>query len=566
MASQGKTFIADPILLRAFDPSLLRAFDPILLGVFTLLVAIVAAIIMANVPSRKLMDKTIVFSMRHVNSKNSVEEWRSPGVLSEGASEALVMQLPPAKSARIRGETDQSYVSSLIEDLMWAVTELRGPHQISMKQAEDWAIFLHGTLTDERRAYHGIAHVFKIAAGASPIQLLAAFFRDVISYYVDVSTGLDPRRTELLKGVFEPGTFILSKDMTDPRDACIVHIFGYPLGMDLAPHLDGYVGLDIFVSALLAARLMKDALTLSHVVQLAACLEATIPFRKTAVGQDTPLEVLYKRVQSCNQLYGTDFSEQEIIVTVQQATDSHNRSCGNMATEDLAEFLDHTWRLLPEQHESLRQHALYTLTDYYTAIQSMAQLTKGLEPSSVFVSYKGVPSANELQRFHTRLQSNSSIAQHYIQARLFSVAVVSALACLTGGDDAPKAFFFGDLPTFHRQSTALGDGLVQARDDEEETNENQVYYLLLTGKGMSDFKFDARKAPLAAFLLRELGFEAMTRALTQCEVPMTQESSWTLLRGLPRTVVEQVGNELARVALSRKKWIDRFLEDLKKEE
>jgi hypothetical protein len=508
---------------------------------------------------------TSIFSMQQVNSKNTVQEWRSLGALSEGASEVLVKQLPSAKSDRIRGE-DQSYVCSLIEDLLWAGTELRGPDQVSMKQAEEWAIFLHGTLTDEKRAYHGIAHVFKIAAGASPIQLLAAFFRDVISYYVDISTGLDPRRTEILKGVFEPGTFILSKELTDPRDACIVHIFGYPSGMDLAPHLKAYDGLDIFVSALLACRLMKDALTLSHVVQLAACLEATIPFRKTAVGQDTPLEVLYKRLHSCNQLYGTEFSEQQISETVQQAADFHNRSFGNMASKDLAEFVDHTWRLLPEQHESLRQHALYTLTDYYKAIQSMAQLTKTFEPSSVFVSYKGVPSDKELERFHTRLESNSSIAQHYIQARLFSVAVVSALACLTGGDHAPKSFFFGDLPSFHRQSTVLGDGLIQEKDDEEESNDNQVYYLLLTGDRLSEYGFDARKAPLAAFLYRALGLEAIMRALTQCEVPMTDESSWTLLRGLPRVVIEQVGNEVARVALSRKQSIDHFLDDLEKEE
>lgn len=81
---------------------------------------------------------------------------------------------------------------------------------------------------------------------------------------------------------------------------------------------------------------------------------------------------------------------------------------------------------------------------------------------------------------------------------------------------------------------------------------------------MSDTSCDTKSAPLAAYLYRELGATAIKEALKHCgKVPMTDESAWTLLRDcLPRTVVEQAARELARVAISRRGAIDKFLQEL----
>ena len=80
---------------------------------------------------------------------------------------------------------------------------------------------------------------------------------------------------------------------------------------------------------------------------------------------------------------------------------------------------------------------------------------------------------------------------------------------------------------------------------------------------MSETSFDTRHAPLAAFLHRKLGPEGVADALEHCDVSMTTEQAWALLRThLPRDVVIQAGNEVGRVAVSRQRWIDRVLSEL----
>lgn len=131
----------------------------------------------------------------------------------------------------------------------------------------------------------------------------------------------------------------------------------------------------------------------------AAEMEATIPFRKT-IDALPPMDRLFERLQTVKSMTRTLLKkkghavEKEqhpgVVHTIQQAADLHNRSVGNMASKDFAEFMDHTWT-------PLRPHVLYTLADYYKAIESMVKLTAGLPPNVVFVSFQGLRSPREQQ-------------------------------------------------------------------------------------------------------------------------------------------------------------------------
>ena len=455
----------------------------------------------------------------------------------------------------------QSYISSIIEDLQWAFGEWTN-QTLDVTTAEDWAIFLHGILTRESRGYHGLQHVFVLCAGASPMQLLAAVFRDVISHYIDGGESLQgTRQMQLLEGVFEPNTLVLSKDLADPRDRLVIDIFGHKLGQDLAMHHGLHQGLDVFLSAMLANRLLKEHLALPYLAQLAACLETTVPFRKANEQGQTPLDLLFLRFVDCNQKYQLGLTEPQIIETLQQSADLHNRSVGNMVSDDLAEFLDHTWSLLPERHASLRRRALYTLAEYYQAIHSMVDVTEGLQPTNVYITFRGLPDEMEMNKFRMRLKRNLSISCVYLRARLFCVAVVSAFAYCSGGD-GPKSFFFGDLPSVDRQVTErLGDGLMAEQNEEEDRDKHDEVYDILRGDRISDKGFDTRAAPLAAYLYRELGKDVIFEALEYAEVPMTKESGLKLLKFLPKDVVCSVGTEVARVTVSRSKRIAHVLQE-----
>jgi len=516
----------------------------------------------------------------------------SSGVISVGASSDLVNRLKQNFKARQAPEDDvfrkQTYITSLIQDLTWAFVELGRP--VNVKKVEEWAIFLHEMLTRESRKYHSVAHVYEISAAATPLQFLAAAFRDVVSHYID---GGRPhlKQKELLDGVFDPAdSFVLNPKIdSDPRDLLVVTIFGFAPNSDLQAFQGLHNGLDVFLSAMLASRLLRDHLDLKLTAQLAACLEATIPFRKAQPKPDgsgmgpSPIDKLYQNLAKCNADFALGMSEQEVIETIQQAVDLRNRSVGNMVTDDLAEFLDHTWSLLPEQNVALRKSTLHTLTDYYCAVSSMVRLLLSIEPETVYGSFQGIPNESDTSRFRQMLTRNLKVALVYLRARLLSVAVVAAFAMITGGD-APKSFFFGDLPALHRESERLGDGLTlkippgDASDAAANQRYNVEVYDLLRGDRMAETGFDTRNAPFAAYIYEALGDKRVEKALDGhcCDCPGSEEvrechpscpfkddnACWALLRSLPYDLVCDLGTEVGRIAISRKKSIERILSKL----
>jgi hypothetical protein len=325
---------------------------------------------------------------------------------------------------------------------------------------------------------------------------------------------------------------------------------------------------------MVASHLLRETLSAKHVAQLAAVLEATVPFR-TAVDNLDPLERLYQRLAECNEQYHLSLSEKEMVETIRQGADLLNRSVANMATTDIAVFLGHTWSLMPEQHASLRQSSLLTLPEYYQAVYSMTKRITDMDPDTIFLSFRGLPAEEELQQFKVQTARNLDMAALYLRTRLFSTAVVTAFACLTGGMDVPMCFCFGDLPSVNRdQTTRLGDGLesvdLPADDGEEEMTcchqGRQIHrevYNVLRGNRMSETGFNSRNAPLAAYLYQELGNDMLMEALKKCSFPrMTEESSWELLRFLPRRIVCTVGEEVGKITVSRAAPIRRVLEKL----
>ena len=280
-----------------------------------------------------------------VNSRHSVREQRASGVISEGASEQLFKRQShqtDRRSCSVNSSLllsnsvehdvfDRSYIVALVEDLQWAFSELG--HQVPVAQAEDWAIFLHDSLTRESQGYHGIQHVFEICAGVSPIQFVAAVVRDVICFYSTSSSLGNPRQEELLRGVLVPGTLELATDLTDPRLCVVAHIFGHEPGTDLSAYQGLHQELDVFLSTMLASQLFEKTLPLPKLAKLATCLEATIPFRKPNDQGQTPIDHLFDRLVSCNERYELGLTESEMIDTVQQAADLHNRGVGNMVSD-----------------------------------------------------------------------------------------------------------------------------------------------------------------------------------------------------------------------------------------
>jgi len=211
---------------------------------------------------------------------------------------------------------------------------------------------------------------------------------------------------------------------------------------------------------------------------------------------------------------------------------------------------------LPEQNVALRQHTLFTVTEFHDAIQGMVQTVQTMQANndSVYSSFRGVPDPSETIVFQQKLSYNLYHASTYLQVRLLSAAVVSALASLTGGD-GPRSFFFGDPPSLNYESSKLGDGLhvVDADNAEESVKYDSKVLAVLQGHGMTATFFEAGSAPLSAYLYQVLGDAFLPGALEKCRMPFTNETALELLMFLPPPVFQAVAQEFSQFAVSRSK-------------
>jgi hypothetical protein len=231
------------------------------------------------------------------------------------------------------GDAPLCFIATLIEDFQWAFTDLgwrctedhsiRSHHHSTNKnnttssnnnnksikravlverklKVEKWAVFVDSSLTVEGRDYHGLAHVFEMTESASSIQMIAAAFRDVIRFSASVTKAkcknthsdnyvtnhtwkLTTQQQELLGDFISThpnnlSTLQISDKLSNPADLIICTIFGYKPGDVVKTDLPAFQKFDVFLSTIVAARLLQEPLSLAHVAQLAAVLRATIPF------------------------------------------------------------------------------------------------------------------------------------------------------------------------------------------------------------------------------------------------------------------------------------------------
>jgi hypothetical protein len=223
-------------------------------------------------------------------------------------------------------------------------------------------------------------------------------------------------------------------------------------------------GLNEFLSAVIAVRLLSDLLSVEQLAQIACCIEATIPFRPAdPLTGKTHMESLYDRMVSTAEKFKLndlllptnedDHDERrfsEIIKCIQRACILSNSDVGNFGTTDRCWFLDNTWSLLPETNESLRNQFVYSVQQFHHAMKKMYDFFGFLQPEVVFHQYQNVPNQDDLDRMIDECRKNLRFGKTYVAAKLLAMSLVAALAVLTGGDEAPLSLFTGDLASYSR--------------------------------------------------------------------------------------------------------------------
>jgi hypothetical protein len=391
---------------------------------------------------------------------------------------------------------------------------------------ERWGVALHQALASRAREFHTHDHALDLCRGADPIETIAALYHDTV--YVQVDLGVPEHFAEILSPLIrkeDAGWRVLPHAAVDPVAADVLKVFGRVADEVLTP----LTGLNELASAFVVVKEFEGVMARAQLLALSACIEATIPFR---VDQGGLLET---------RLVELGPSADEARTMVRRAVRLSNNDVGNFADADPARFLDNTWKLLPETNPSLHMASTYSVKEYRVALQKMEGFLSTLPPERVFRAWADEPSADEHTRRIANARTNISFAVRYLRCKLYSTAMVEALASESGGD-APVEFFMG----------GIGEGVRRIEQFlppmKTPSKSDLVLFELLAGGRVTASSFDMSPSPLATFLYAELGETALMTGVGQAR-------EWWSGKASPRQFLQRQPRETTRAIAEAAKHI-----------
>ena len=438
-------------------------------------------------------------------------------------------------------------INRFIQHLHAALEGLRAT--VPMPVIETMAVLVHSAMESPRRRYHCSEHALHLCEGMPPRQVLAAVFHDVVYYQLDA--GFPTRVTHLLTPLVskQHDDLVLLKvsDQDSAMQLCI-QLFGFRAGQVLPL----FRGMNEFLSAAVAVRLLEPYLTLPDLIAVLACIEATVPFRAPQADGQECCALLAQRVreQACQRLGLSEGATLDAYVdaVMRDAMAIANRDVGGFAEPSPAKFVSATWLLIEESNAPLAAVGVYTLHDYREALTRMQSFLQGLHPERVFHHFAGYPPEHEFQRLTTAAAANISFAMSFLQLKMTSIAIIEALALLTGGN-CPVSMFLGDIRSASGQPERVEDYLPCGPD--APGLDAQLLHVLEKGRP-EDSRNDLTISPLTAYMYRCLGVAGSAAALSLAQ----QMVSGTLppdrfLATLPPEMLGRIIDACARIALSR---------------
>lgn len=402
------------------------------------------------------------------------------------------------------------YISECRAELQDAVAALGGDR--SSAQLPGMAELIIQSMTGPWRSFHTPEHIFEVGDGGSPVEVIAALFHDLV--YVQVDSGI---HVNLARHV---ATYVREGDkglVIDPMQAgpdvhldLVMDLFGFQRGQLLSP----FAGQNEFLSALLAVKLLNGILPLSALAQVAACIEATIPFRADLPDGRSCSEVLLQRLTKASLDHGLELTDSQCRDAVVMGVKVANRDVGNFASEHPSDFLNNTWNLIPETNHELLNADTYTVKGYRVSLQKMEGFLGFLQPGVVFRQFDQEPSNEEhAQRLHLA-QRNLEVARLYLRMKLVAIALLEAMSWRLG-QEVSLASIMGKLPGTADMPFQLENQLPVVAQPYIGQNECEITVMHLLEDGRSgESSHDSKHSPVASYLVRSIG---VPQALTLLE-------------------------------------------------
>ncbi|HET7503165.1 MAG TPA: hypothetical protein VFK02_19225 [Kofleriaceae bacterium] len=426
----------------------------------------------------------------------------------------------------------RSPVHEIVNALWRALHDLESP--ATTEEIERWGFSIHAALSAAGREFHNHDHVIDLVSDGDPLEVIAALYHDAV--YIQVDQGPPRSMRQELSSVLAQGAdgWRVLPAAAGPVTGDVLHVFGRDVG-DIATST---TGLNEFASALVASIQLASALSRPQRIAIAACIEQTIPFRVD------PVPDLHRRLGELG--LGGELLDQ----TIRRAVRVGNRDVENFSHNDAAQFLDNTWKLLPESNPALHSPMVYTVRDYRIALLKMEAFLAWLPAERVFHTWEDEPRPEIHARRVARTTGNLELAVRYLRAKLYSIGLVEALAEITGGD-VPVDYFMGGLKSPRRPEMRTIEQFLPALPEATDLDPS-LRRLLAEGRA-SESSFDTGPSPLGAFLHASVGERDLMKGVELAKMWWAGASDpATFLANQPRAPVAAIARAAANIIDTRR--------------
>lgn len=388
--------------------------------------------------------------------------------------------------------------------LLWSIEKLNKNFSYQDKENLDKiAHLIIDSMTGTWRYFHTPEHIFEVGGQDDPIEILAAFFHDMI--YIQVDYGVNINLSGFIYPfIYEKQSSLYIREQTPHSNLfeIALQIFGFTRGQKLQP----FLGQNEFLSALVAIQALSPYLDLNYLAQITACIEATIPFRKVENGVSC-YDILRDRLIRVNEIYNFSWTLEDIDQILFRCIRMATRDIENFGSPDPVRFLDNTWNLMPETNHDLRTTTSYAISGYRTSMMKMLNFLKSIVPEQIFHQYKSVPSDEQLQEYFANTRKNLRIAELYLKSKILTIGILEALSYRIGRN-IHLSTLIGEIPKEGMVIPTLDYFLPTLEKPyiPQDSIEEIVLDVLIYGRS-KETAYDLKNSPITAFLVKAIGFQ-----------------------------------------------------------
>ncbi len=449
-----------------------------------------------------------------------------------------------------RMDIQQDYNEQCLQRLIWAMNQLG--IDLDAKKLVNISELIVQTMTGPWRYFHTPDHIFEVGGSEDAIEVLAALFHDVVYVQVDQSVNFN-LTYYLVPFIRQVGEHLWIREAVDipedPTFEMVRIVFDMSPGKMLLP-LEGQ---NEFLSALVAAKVLQPFLSQELLVQIVACIEATIPFRTPTPTGLNNSDVLYQRLQAIVDKFNLKLTDADLIETVKRSIRMANRDVRSFADPSSARFLDNTWNLIPETNHHLNNPSAYTIGQYRTALQKMEGFMNFLKPEVVFHQFRGYPEDSIYEQLVSRARRNIAVGRLYLGSKLFTIAFLEALS-LRFGRVIPVSTLMGEMPSENFVTVSLVNFLPDLENNYQPQDELESTVLVILEKGRTQHSYyDIKNSPLTTYMVKQMGFAEIQNQRNRAQKFFQNEiSSEEFLAGCDPQIKKTVTEGIVKLFDTRK--------------